>query len=203
MDKNTKRQPTAEEEHRQEVDEVTDMITTEDVVEQAVYMANAPDCCADEHAENMLGMLGANIVEPEIYHDEEDCPKKAVVCNAKFQRKECSIDEAPGIAEDGTPCVITDKIELPQNEFEDFSQNLLGDYDFIADNADRYTFGTDETKCLLVLGEGHNDGILVVTEGFHYARYTSHIPDARERFDLDEIQELEQDECPKLGMGGM
>ena len=54
MDKNKKRQPTAEEEHRQEVDEVTDMITTEDVVEQAIYMANAPDCCADEHAENML-----------------------------------------------------------------------------------------------------------------------------------------------------
>ena len=76
MDKNKKKPITAEEEHRQEVDEVTDMITTEDVVEQAVYMANAPDCCADEHAENMLGMLGANIVEPEIYHDEDECPKK-------------------------------------------------------------------------------------------------------------------------------
>ena len=76
MDKNKKRQQTAEEEHRQEVDEVTDMITTEDVVEQVVYMANAPDCCADEHAENMLGMLGANIVEPEIYHDEDECPNK-------------------------------------------------------------------------------------------------------------------------------
>ena len=74
MDKNKKKPITAEEEHRQEVDEVTDMITTEDVVEQAVYMANAPDCCADEHAENMLGMLGANIIEPEIYHDEDECP---------------------------------------------------------------------------------------------------------------------------------
>ena len=67
---------TAEEEHRKEVDETTDMITTEDVVEQAVYMANAPECCADEHAENMLGMLGANIVEPEIYHDEDGCPNR-------------------------------------------------------------------------------------------------------------------------------
>ena len=76
MDKNKKKPITAEEEHRQEVDEVTDMITTEDVVEQAVYMANAPDCCADEHAENMLGMLGANIVEPEIYHDEDECPNR-------------------------------------------------------------------------------------------------------------------------------
>ena len=75
MDKNKKRQLTAEEEHRQEIDETTDLITTEDVVEQAVYMANAPDCCADEHAENMLGMLGANVVDEEIYHDEDECSK--------------------------------------------------------------------------------------------------------------------------------
>lgn len=70
-----KQTQTAEEEHRKEVDETTDMITTEDVVEQAVYMVNAPDCCADEHAENMLGMLGANVVDEEIYHDEDECPK--------------------------------------------------------------------------------------------------------------------------------
>lgn len=73
IEKQIKQVQTAEEEHQKEIDETTDMITTEDVVEQAVYMANAPDCCADEHAENMLGMLGANIVEPEIYHDEDEC----------------------------------------------------------------------------------------------------------------------------------
>ncbi len=70
-----KKKLTAEEEHRQKVDEVTDMITAEDVVEQVVYAANAPDCCADDHAENMLGMLGANIVDEDIYHDEGECPK--------------------------------------------------------------------------------------------------------------------------------
>lgn len=66
---------TPTEERRQEADETTDRITAEDLVEQAVYAAHAPDCCADRHAENMLGMLGANILEEEIYHDEEDCPK--------------------------------------------------------------------------------------------------------------------------------
>ncbi len=66
---------TAEQEHRKEVDEATDMITAEDIVEQAVYVANAPECCADEHAENMLSMLGANIVDEEVYHDEDECPK--------------------------------------------------------------------------------------------------------------------------------
>lgn len=66
---------TAEEEHRKEVDETTDIITAEDIVEQAVYAANAPDCCAETHAENMLSMLGANIVDEEVYHDEDECPK--------------------------------------------------------------------------------------------------------------------------------
>ena len=95
MDKNKKKPITAEEEHRQEVDEVTDMITTEDVVEQAVYMANAPDCCADEHAENMLGMLGANIIEPEIYHDEDECPN----CEDEIEEEELdSLEEASPLA---------------------------------------------------------------------------------------------------------
>lgn len=66
---------TAEEEHRKEVDETTDMITVEDIVEQTVYAANAPECCAENHAENMLSMLGANIVDEEVYHDEDECPK--------------------------------------------------------------------------------------------------------------------------------
>lgn len=66
---------TAEEEHEKEVDETTDMITAEDIVEQAVYAANAPECCAEDHAENMLSMLGANIVDEDVYHDEDECPK--------------------------------------------------------------------------------------------------------------------------------
>ena len=59
--------------HEAEVQETTDMITAEDLTGQAVYAANAPDCCsAEQQAENMLGMLGAGIVEPEIYHTEEE-----------------------------------------------------------------------------------------------------------------------------------
>ena len=65
----------AEEEHRKEVDETTDMITAEDIVEMSVYAGNAPECCAEDHAENMLSMLGANIVDEEVYHDEDECPK--------------------------------------------------------------------------------------------------------------------------------
>lgn len=58
-------------EQQEEVNKVTDMITAEDLAEQALYAANAPDCCSkEERAKNMLGMLGANVSDDEIYHDE-------------------------------------------------------------------------------------------------------------------------------------
>ena len=60
---------------KKKIDETNDLISTEDIVEQAFYAMNAPECCADKRAENMLGMLGANIIDEEIYHDEDDCPK--------------------------------------------------------------------------------------------------------------------------------
>ena len=69
-----KKKLTAEQEHKKDIEETTDLITAEDLVEQAVYAANAPDCCSEEEqTENMLEMLGANIVDEEIYHDEEEC----------------------------------------------------------------------------------------------------------------------------------
>lgn len=56
-------------------EETNEMITAEDLVEQAVYAANAPDCCSEaEQAENMLEMLGANIMDDDIYHDEDEHP---------------------------------------------------------------------------------------------------------------------------------
>ena len=65
-----------QEEHEKEMAETTDMLTTEDLVEQAVYAANAPKCCSSgEQAKNMLDMLGANIVDSDIYHSEDEHQK--------------------------------------------------------------------------------------------------------------------------------
>ena len=62
-----------EREHEKEEQETIDTITGEDVMEATAYMANAPDCCsAEEKAENVLGMLGANIIDESIYHTEEE-----------------------------------------------------------------------------------------------------------------------------------
>lgn len=58
--------------------QINDIITTEDLVEQAIYAAAAPACCSDgEQAANMLGMLGANIMDDDIYHDEDEHPGMA------------------------------------------------------------------------------------------------------------------------------
>lgn len=62
-----------EREHEKEEQETIDTITGEDVMEATAYMANAPDCCsAEEKAENVLGMLGANIIDESIYHTEDE-----------------------------------------------------------------------------------------------------------------------------------
>ena len=70
---NNKKLSTAQEEHEEKVAQTADMITAEDLVEQAVYAANAPECCGEgQQAENMLNMLGANIVDSSIYHTPEE-----------------------------------------------------------------------------------------------------------------------------------
>lgn len=62
-------------EEEQAEEETNEIIAAEDLVEQAVYAANAPNCCTEsEQAENMLAMLGANIVDEDVYHDEDECP---------------------------------------------------------------------------------------------------------------------------------
>lgn len=34
--------------------------------------------------------------------------------------------------------------------------------------------------CLLLVGEGHKDGFIIDTQGYDYARYTAHIPNAEQ-----------------------
>ena len=56
--------------------ETDEMILAEDAVETTVYTASAPDCCSgEEKLENMLGMLGANIRDEDVYHCEDEHQK--------------------------------------------------------------------------------------------------------------------------------
>lgn len=67
---------------------------------------------------------------------------------------------------------IADIVELSAEEFEKFSKRLNEDYDFIAKNANKYRVDEEGVaQCLLVLGKGQDDGILVLSEGYSYAPY--------------------------------
>lgn len=78
-------------------------------------------------------------------------------------------------------CVIEKIVELPENEYKYFKASPLRDMSFIAENTD--LMNKDENgvfHCLLVLGEGASDGVLIESEGYNYARYSSFMPGARE-----------------------
>lgn len=61
-----------EKEQEKAGEETLETITAEDLVEQAVYLANAPDgVTAEDKSEAMLGMLGANIVDESVYEEPD------------------------------------------------------------------------------------------------------------------------------------
>ena len=95
------------------------------------------------------------------------------------------------------PCGIQDVIELSESEYSRFYQNLLDDYDFIAEHQDAMFHEKGQDHALLVLGESQTDGILIRSEGTNYARYSAFIPNARELIQSD-IKQL-ADYCIREG----
>lgn len=96
-----------------------------------------------------------------------------MIFNIPLKRKDAAID--------ASPCVVDKTVELSADAYAHFCRNLLADYDFIKDNVD--TMYQDEdgvSHCLLVLGEGQEDGVLVESEGSSYARYSAVLPCARQ-----------------------
>ena len=103
--------------------------------------------------------------------------------NAVFQRKETDIETEP--------CIVENIIELSESEYDYFSHNLLKNFDFIAENKDQMYYKDGVNHCLLVFGENHSDGILVRSEGSNYARYSAHIPNARQLWEMNNIKQEE------------
>lgn len=64
---------TPDEERRQQEDQTNELILAEDAVQTSVYLATAPDCCSGaEQLDRVLGMLGANVEDDDLYHDEDE-----------------------------------------------------------------------------------------------------------------------------------
>lgn len=91
--------------------------------------------------------------------------------NAEIRRKETEIYDSP--------CVVEKVIELSPADFDKFKRDLNVQHSFIEENMDLMRVDRDNIwHCLLVMGEGCDDGVLVESEGFGYARYTAHVPGA-------------------------
>lgn len=89
--------------------------------------------------------------------------------NAIFSRKESSFDTRP--------CVVEKVIRLSGAEYDRFASDMLQDQDFIKDNNNLMRPGDDgQPHCLLVVGEGRRDGVLVDSCGHDYARYSAFVP---------------------------
>ena len=92
---------------------------------------------------------------------------------ASFMRKENTHDVSP--------CNIRKIIMLSDRKYQEFSENLLKDYDFIAQNKDEIGYEDDGTRCcLLVMNVNKQDGYLVDSSGYDYARYSAYLPNARD-----------------------
>lgn len=101
-----------------------------------------------------------------------DLNKNGIITSAMLMRKESSIEI--------DKCKVESIVELSYSEFQDFKNYLFDNRPFIEDNID-YMYRDNEgiNHCLLVLGEGEEDGILVESEGYSYARYSALLPNAR------------------------
>lgn len=76
-------------------------------------------------------------------------------------------------------CIVADIIELPESEYASLYQNLLREREYFAQRAKMEPFIDGQRSCVLVLGEGHEDGILIDSQGSSYARRSALIPGAR------------------------
>ena len=72
--------------------------------------------------------------------------------------------------------IIEKEIIIDSDLFETFIQNPLDDYDFIKENIDEmYCDKDDVFHCIFVTSNEHDFGILVESEGYHYAKYTAYL----------------------------
>ena len=86
---------------------------------------------------------------------------------AEFKRKEARIDTRE--------CVIRKVIRLPTDEYLAFTRALWLEREFIQENQDLMGVFDGVWHCLLVTGEGMDEGVLVQSEGSSYARYSSFV----------------------------
>ena len=78
-----------------------------------------------------------------------------------------------------TDFVVEGAVTVPESVFCDLLEHPLAERDFIAGHGQQMRMDADGVRhCLLVMGEGRSDGLLVDSEGAEYARYAAYVPEA-------------------------
>ena len=151
---------------KKEIDELQEYI---DVVEAARELGLPLD-------ESVFPKYTAAVEKQKQLGDELQSIEATPNCfrtNAQLMRKEAELRT--------DDCKIEAVVTLSEDGFDSFRHRLLSDYDFIAEHRDyMYQDRNGVSHCLLVLGEGQTDGILVEAEGSTYARYSALLPNGRD-----------------------
>ena len=77
-------------------------------------------------------------------------------------------------------CQIEKVVELTREEFSALTVSPLRDQPFITENKGCMFSKDGVMHCLLALGQGSNDGVLIESEGYNYPRYAAYIPGIRD-----------------------
>ncbi len=77
-------------------------------------------------------------------------------------------------------CQIEKVVELTREEFSALTVSPLRDQPFIAENKSCMFSQDGVMHCLLALGQGSNDGVLIESEGYNYPRYAAYVPGMRD-----------------------
>ena len=97
--------------------------------------------------------------------------------------------------------------ELTERQYQYFSQHLLEDTLFLIRDRDLMGWDQEGVRCVLVTSPERMDGILVNAEGYDYARYTAYIPMARQLFQNEQVESvddaIEEDDLEEEPFQGM
>lgn len=76
-------------------------------------------------------------------------------------------------------CRVEKVLELPAEDFAALVSQPFQDYGFISENKKVMKEADGVFHCLLALGEGQDDGVLIEAEGYESVRYGAYLPGAR------------------------
>ena len=78
-----------------------------------------------------------------------------------------------------TDFIVEGAVTVPETIFSDLLAHPMEKRDFIAEHGQQMRKDSSGVRhCLLVMGEGRPDGLLVDSEGAEYARYAAYVPEA-------------------------